>query len=114
LTIAVARACKGKVVALPRTFNHTTGSKVSTQQTGFSEAAWGKATRGFAKSARSLSDAKIKAIVKHAQEFAMPRNSPTEVINIDDNDDERAHLVDNSSSDAEGMYPFNNPSRTYH
>jgi hypothetical protein len=109
LTIAMARASKGKTVTLPRTLNHSTG-KESMRQTGFSDTAWGKATRGYAKSARSLANTKFEAIVKDAQKFMKPiraRNKdPTEVINIDDDDDdddERACLVDNSGSDTECM-----------
>lgn len=101
----MARASKGKTVTLPRTLNHSTG-KESMRQTGFSDTAWGKATRGYAKSARGLANTKFEAIVKDAQEFMKPiraRNrDPTEVIDIDDDDDdERACLVDNSGSEAE-------------
>lgn len=72
------------------------------RQTGFSDVSWGKATRSYATSARSLSNVKFDAIVQGAQDFLKPiraRNKATdatEVINIDDDDDERAHLVDNS------------------
>jgi hypothetical protein len=101
----MARASKGKTVTLPRTLNHSTG-KESMRQTGFSDTAWGKATRGYAKSARALVNTKFEVIVKDAQEFMKPiraRNKDsTEVINIDDDDDnERACLVDNSGSDTE-------------
>jgi hypothetical protein len=77
------------------------------RQTGFSNTAWGKATRGYAESAHGLANTKFEAIIKDAQEFMKPiraRNrDPTEVIDIDnnDNDNERACLVDNSGSEAE-------------
>jgi spermidine synthase len=76
------------------------------RQTGFSDTAWGKATHGYAKSAHALANSKFEAIVKDAQEFMKPiraRNrDPTDVIIIDDdNDDERACLVDNSESGSE-------------
>ena len=104
LTIEMAHGSKGKTIPLPRTVNRST-SKESTRQTGFSDIAWGKATRGYAKSARSLTDVKFNAIVQDAKEFLKPirsRNKTTteamEIINIDDDDDdERAHLVDNES-----------------
>jgi hypothetical protein len=81
------------------------------RQTGFSDTAWGKATRGYAKSARTLANNKFEAIVKHAKEFMKPirarnRDPATEVIVIDDDDDddERACLVDNSGSETECMW----------
>ena len=103
LTIEMAHGSKGKTIPLPRTVNRSTG-KESTRQTGFSDIAWGKATRGYAKSARSLTDVKFNAIVQDAKEFLRPiqsRNKTTEAMEIitidDDDDDERAHLVDNES-----------------
>ena len=106
LTVAMARASKGKTITLPRTLNLSTG-KESMRQTGFSDVAWGKATRGYATSARSLANAKFDAIIREAQEFMKPiraRNrttEPTEIIDIDDDDDKRACLVDNSDTDVE-------------
>jgi hypothetical protein len=111
----MARASRGKTVALPRTFNPSTG-KVSLRQTGFNDAAWGRATRSYAKSARSLSNVKFNAITQAAQPFVLPkpdrvRNKATEdmeVISIDDDDDERAHLVDISDDedDCKLFLPF--------
>jgi hypothetical protein len=103
LTVEMVRSSKGKTIPLPRTVNRSTG-KESTRLTGFSDVAWGKATRSYATSARSLANVKFDAIVKDAKEFLKPirsRNKSTaeamDVINIDDDDDdERAHLVDNS------------------
>ena len=101
----MARASKGKTIPLPRTTNLSTG-KASMRQTGFSDVAWGKVTRGYAKSAGLLKVAKFDAIIKDAKELLKPTRSrnkntePVEVINIeDDDDDERAHLVDNSDGD---------------
>jgi hypothetical protein len=103
----MARASKGKTISLPRTINLSTG-KESMRQTGFSDVAWGKATRGYATSARSLTNIKFDAIIQDTQEFMKPiraRNKTTdatEIININDNDNERAQLVDNSDeSDVE-------------
>lgn len=75
------------------------------RQTGFSDVSWGKATRGYARSASSLAIAKFDVIIQDAKEFLKPlrsRNKTTdattrEIIDIDDDDDdERGHLVDNS------------------
>ena len=74
-------------------------------QTGFSDVAWGKATCSYATSARSLVIVKFDAIIQDAKEFLKPtrsRNKSTEaldIINIDEEDDERAHLVDNDSDE---------------
>ena len=106
LTVAMAHASKGKMVTLPRTLNLSTG-KDSMCQTGFSDMAWGKATRCYATSVRSLANTKFDAIIQEAREFMKPIQSrgkttkPTEIINIDDCDDERACLIDNSGSDEE-------------
>ena len=107
LTVSLARAGRGKTISLPRTFNLSTG-KESMRQTGFSDVAWGKATRSYATSACSLTNSKFDAIVQAAQDFMKPvraRNKTAgtvETINIDDDDDdERAHLVDNSESDSD-------------
>ena len=105
LTIDMVRAAKGKTVSLLKTFNLSTG-KESMRQTGFSDVAWGKVTRGYAKSARRLKKVKFNAVVEEAQEFVKPTRGRgkstqlTEVIDVDE-DDERACLVDNSDSESE-------------
>jgi len=100
----MAHASKGKVVTLPRTVNPSTG-KESMRQTGFSDAAWGKATRGYATSIRSFPNTKFDAIVTAAQVLMKPAtraqnrtSDPTEVIDVDA-DDERACLVASDNSD---------------
>jgi hypothetical protein len=104
LTIDMVRAAKGKTVSLPKTFNLSTG-KDSMCQTGFSDVAWGKVTRGYAKSARGLKKVKFDTVVEEAQEFIKPTRGCgkstqlTEVIDVDE--DERACLVDNSDSESE-------------
>ena len=69
-----------------------------------------KPTRSYATSAGSLSNVKFDAIVRDARDFLKPNRSrnkttdATEVINIDDIDDKRATLIDNSDeSDEECM-----------
>lgn len=106
LTIDIAHASKGKNIPLPRTVNLSTG-KESMRQTGFSDIAWGKTTRSYATRAKSLANAKFDVIIQDAKQFLKPirsRNKITEatdVINIDDDDDdERVHLVDNSDDES--------------
>ena len=100
----MVNAAKGKTVNLPKTMNLAT-AKESMRQTGFSDVAWGKATRNYAKSACSLSDAKFDIIIKEAKEFMKPirgrkTTQATEVIDVDE-DDERACLVDNSDDESD-------------
>jgi hypothetical protein len=110
LTVAMARGSKGKAVTLPRTVNLSSG-KESMRQTGFSDAAWGKVTRGYTTSIRSLANTKLDAIVSAAQLFMKPSRAhhrtsdPTEVIDVDA-DIERACLVDNSDSDCNVLNSF--------
>lgn len=101
----MVRASKGKMLTLPWTLNLAWG-KESVHQTGFSDAAWGKATCGYARSAHSLTNVKFDAIIQEAQEFMKLTRTrtktmeATDIINIDE-DDEHALLVDNSDSDIE-------------
>ena len=96
--VAMVRAANGKTVSLLKTFNPSTG-KGSMCQTSFSDISWGKASRSYAKSARSLTKVKFNGIVELAQEFVKPTRGrgrstqSTEVIDID-SDDERGCLVD--------------------
>ena len=71
LTVVLSHASKGKAVMLPRTLNMSTGKELM-RQTGFSDVAWGKATRGCATSIRSLTNSKFEAIVAAAQPFTKP------------------------------------------
>ena len=103
----MAHSSKGKAVTLPRTLNLSTG-KESMRQTGFSDVAWGKTTREYATSIRSLTNAKFDAIVKAARLFAKPTrahnrsNDAAEVIDVDaDKEPERACLVDISDSESD-------------
>lgn len=102
LMIAMAQAAKGKTISLPRTLNFSTGKEFM-QQTGFSDTAWGKASRAYAKSARALSKAKFAAIIEEARVFVKPTRArnrttdATEIIDVDE--DERGCLIDNSDSD---------------
>ncbi len=101
LTISLARANKSKAISFPRTVNSSTG-RDSLRHCEFSDVTWGKATRSYAMSARSLTNVKFDAILQDAQEFTKPirahtkTTDPVEIIEIDDDNDEQALLVDNS------------------
>ena len=102
LTIAMARAAKGKTVTLPKTMNHTTG-KESMRQTGFSDAAWGKVSCSYAKSACGLGKDKFGSVIRDAQGFVKPtraRNRTTDAAEVEE-EDERGCLIDYSSSDSD-------------
>ena len=105
LTVAMACASRGKAVNLPWTLNLSTGKDLM-HQTGFSDAAWGKATRSYAKSASSLTTAKFNAIVQDAQPFVNPKStcahSKTKAkgLDISDDKDEQGCLVENSDDSA--------------
>lgn len=103
LTIEMARsATRGKAITLPRTLNRTTG-KNSVRHTGFSDAAWGKATRSYTDSAHGVAEleGKFDLIIKGAQEYMKhTQNRATEgkeVIDVDK--DERACLIYVSDSE---------------
>jgi hypothetical protein len=103
LTIAMTRAAKGKTVTLPRTMNYSTG-KNSMRQTGFSDAAWGKVSRSYTKSARGLDDEKFSSLVDDAQVFVKrtrARNRTTDDVEVNDEEDERACLIDYSGSESD-------------
>ena len=90
MTIAIACASRGKAVNLPWTLNLSTG-KDSMCQTGFSNAAWEKATHSYAKSASSLTTAKFNGIVQDPQPFVNPKlthtHSKTKAKGLDISDD---------------------------
>jgi hypothetical protein len=103
-TLTIDMVAKGKTVNLPKTMNLAT-AKESMRQTGFSDVAWGKATRNYAKSARTLTNAKFDIPIKEAKGFVKPirgrkTTQATEVIDVDE-DDERAYLVDNSDDESD-------------
>jgi hypothetical protein len=104
LTIEMINAAKneGKMISLPRYLNHSTG-KESTRVTGFSDAAWGGATRNFAKSASNLPKAKFDAIIKDARVYMKPvrtrrANAVTEIV---PDEDERACIIVSDSETEE-------------
>ncbi|KAF8267176.1 hypothetical protein EI94DRAFT_1802114 [Lactarius quietus] len=105
LMITIARVARGKTVTFPHTLN-ISPSKDSTRQTGFSDAAWGKASQSYAKSARALSIAKFGVIIDSTWVYMKPSHFfnksdtvPTET--VVNEDDECACLIDNSGLDAD-------------
>ena len=85
MTIAIARAGRSKTITVPRTLNLLTGNE-PTQQTGYSDVAWGDVTRNHAKSVRALSEAKIDAIIEDARVYVKPthaRNRTTDATGED-------------------------------
>jgi hypothetical protein len=112
LTIDMVHAAKDKTVNLPKTMNLTT-RKESMRKTGFSDVAWGKATRNYAKSLCSLSTAKFHVIIKEAKEFikliyGRKTTQAMEIIDVDE-DDEQACLVDNSGDESDQCKLFEFP-----
>ena len=116
LTIAVARTMKGKKIALPSTFNDSSG-KESNWHTSFTDAAWGKATRNYAKSAGKLTKVKFDGIVQAAQpptdaKSNRARNKTTRDTEVEiESNDERACLVevsdnDDGDGDCKSFYPL--------
>ena len=85
LTIAIARAGRGKTITVPRTLNLSTGNE-PTQQTGFSDAAWGDVTRNHAISVRALSEAKIDAIIEDARVYVKPTHARNRTTDATDED----------------------------
>jgi hypothetical protein len=63
LTIATAQVSSGTIL-IPRTFKCSSGKK-STRRASFSDPAWGKTSRSYAKSARALSKVKLDGIVEY-------------------------------------------------
>lgn len=113
-TLTIAVASKGKTITLPCTLNYFT-SKGSRHQTGFNDAAWGKATRSYTMLVRLLTKVKFDEIIQGAQPFMNLKSNcacskmteATKVIKINDNDEQACLLV---ISDDDGncklFYPF--------
>jgi hypothetical protein len=106
LTVAMAHASKGKMVILSWTLNLSI-SKESMHQTGFSDIAWSKAIHDYTKSACSLTNTKFSAVIQGAWKFMKPiwahnkTTEPIKIIDIDNDNDEWACLVDNSDSEVD-------------
>ena len=105
----MACASKGKTIVLPHTVNFSSG-KESMCQTGFRDVSWGEATHGYAMSAQLLTTIKFDMLIEEAQHFmklihSCNKTTDPEVIEIDNDDDECAHLIDNlDNSDYKCIY----------
>jgi hypothetical protein len=102
------RDAKGRTVTLPKTLNHSTG-KQSNRQTGFNDVTWGNSTRSYAKSIkRALTNDKFSEITTRAKEFCKKSrrvdDGPDNALDgdtINEELDERAQLMDISSSESD-------------
>jgi hypothetical protein len=105
ITITTVRAATSKAIPLPRLFNRAS-AKESTRLTGFNDTAWGGNTRSYTKSARKLESSRFEKILEGAKTFMVMKGNRArkaapaiEVIEIDNDNDERACLVDTNSDD---------------
>jgi hypothetical protein len=100
------RDAKGRTITLPKTLNHSTG-KQSNRQTGFNDVTWGNSMRAYAKSIRKgLTNDKFSEIMTRAKEFCKKsrRDGPDNTLDgdtINEELDERAQLMDISSSESD-------------
>jgi hypothetical protein len=101
ITIKMVEKAKGRVPTLPKQINQSTG-KVSRQLTGFNEVTWGKRCKSYVASAKKLSEARFDEVVRLATEFMKinPRlvDGDDDVIEIEDEEDIRANIIDIPSS----------------
>jgi hypothetical protein len=109
----MVRTAKGKNFALPKTMNYSTG-KQSKNLTGFNDSMWGGRTRSYIKSIdKNLKEArKFDVVIKAAMEFAKNTRRVEDLPSAahddeDEEDDERAQLVDRSDSESEGSVAEN-------
>jgi hypothetical protein len=90
----------GKISPLPKLINQATG-KVSKQAISFNEVIWGKRCMSYVKSAKGLSSSRFDEIVEISTGFMKNTNrimeGDHEIIEIDDEEDIRANVVDISS-----------------
>jgi hypothetical protein len=106
ITIEMVQKAKGRIPTLPKTINQATG-KASKQLTGFTEISWGVRCSSYVKSAKKLSASRFNEIISLSAEYMKvnQNNEDEDVIEIPDDDDIRANIVDHSSSSEEdGLY----------
>lgn len=111
ITVEMVQNAKGKIPTLPKQINQATG-KVSKQAIGFNEVTWGKRCISYVKSVKGLSPSRFNTIMELASGFIKTTNriidADNEIIEIDDEEDVRANIVDISSdsdSDCKSSYP---------
>jgi hypothetical protein len=104
ITIEMVQNAKGRIPTLPKKINQATG-KASHQLTGFNELTWGARCASYVKSAKNISAPRFKEIISLAAEYMKVQNfDDDEIIEIPDDDDIRANIVDHLSSSEEDMY----------
>ncbi|KIM74444.1 hypothetical protein PILCRDRAFT_92610 [Piloderma croceum F 1598] len=100
----MVQKAKGKIPTLPKQINHTTG-KVSNQSTGFNKVTWGVRCKSYVKSAKKLTDDRFDKVVCLATEFMKVNHclvdEDDDVIEIEEDEDVRANIIDISSSEDE-------------
>jgi hypothetical protein len=99
ITVEMVQNAKGKVPALPKQMNQTTG-RVSKQATGFNEVIWGKRCRSYVTSAKGLSPSRFDEVVGLAMEFMKTTHRPMDhdIIEIEEEEEDiRANIIDISS-----------------
>jgi hypothetical protein len=100
-TIEMVRNAKGRIPVLPKKINQATG-KASHLLTGFNEMSWGTRCASYVKSAKKLSATRFEEIISLAAEYSkLNQNEDSEVIEVQDDDDIRANIVDLASSEGE-------------
>jgi hypothetical protein len=101
ITIEMVRNAKGRIPVLPKKINQATG-KASHLLTGFNEMSWGTRCTSYVKSAKKLSATRFEEIISLAAEYTkLNQNEDSEVIEVLDDDDIRANIVDLASSEGE-------------
>jgi hypothetical protein len=99
ITVEMVQKAKGRVPALPKQINQTTG-KVSKQAIGFNEVTWGKRCKSYVTSAKGISPSRFDEVVELATEFMKTthRTMDDDIIEIEDDDEDiRAKIIDISS-----------------
>jgi hypothetical protein len=106
ITIEMVRKAKGRIPTLPKLINQATG-KASTQLTAFNEITWGQRCFSYVKSAKKISASRFDDIISLSAEYVKVNQNieDEDIIEIPDDDDIRANIVDRHGSDSEGdMY----------
>lgn len=101
ITVEMVRKAKGRIPTLPKQVNQATG-KASNQLTGFNEMTWGARCSSYVKSSKKLTASRFNDIIRLSAEYSKVNQSieDDDVIEVpDDDDDIRANIVDQSSSE---------------
>ena len=101
----MVRKAKGRIPNLLKQINQATG-KASSQLTGFNETMWGQRCSSYVKSAKKLSASRFDKIISLSAEYMKVNQNieDEDVIEIPNDDDIHANIVDHSSSSEEDIY----------